>query len=163
MHFRIPSWTLTHGLDVQSVTNKLGARLSLSGDSHCRPLTISSPPRHASYAARAWPLRVWALASRELGYGLSPLASSSPCVFRVARLYCGEDGVCPVCGARFPTRSRCMHHIHQSTSACLQALLDGRIPPLDGASVQALDKADALSRKMALRNGLSFLVLGANT
>ena len=58
-----------------------------------------------------------------------------------------------------PSRLRCMHHLHYSNYACLEALAAGLCAPLDAAEAAALDAADAALRRGALRLGRSYLAV----
>ena len=77
--------------------------------------------------------------------------------FRIARLSCDKDGRCPVCNECFPSRLRCMHHVHYSDRACLQALTGGHVVPLSMERVSALDVLDAAVRRQASRTRQYYL------
>ena len=151
MHFRAPFWTLMPGFVSQLPTNTLGAR-PISKWRSSLSLVDNLPTTLVCLVCGK------GVALKGMGSHLARAHQH----FRVAWLHCREDGVCPVCGISCPSRLRCVHHIHHSTFACLQAVQYGRIPPLDEALVQPLDKADAFSRKMALKSGLYLLAFGAN-
>lgn len=65
---------------------------------------------------------------------------------RLSRMFCTRDGICPVCDAQFPSRLRCIHHIHHSTSAGLAALAEGQNAPLEPEEIIILDALDARFR-----------------
>ena len=81
---------------------------------------------------------------------------------RLARFYCDGSGVCPVCLARFPSRPRCIHHIHHSKPECLRQLESGACALLDPALVLALDAADAKLRLTARKAGISYLTVSVS-
>ena len=78
---------------------------------------------------------------------------------RLARFYCDDTGICPVCQSQFPSRPRCIHHIHHSKPECLRQLESGAFPLLDLALVLTLDAADATLRLKARKAGISFLTI----
>ena len=68
-----------------------------------------------------------------------------------ARLHVRGDGVCPICKLCFHTRVRAIAHVQRSGSRC--ALLLHESPQLHPDEVEALDKADKLSVRAAVKAG----------
>ena len=73
-------------------------------------------------------------------------------VFRLARAFCKDDGVCPVCQGQFAVRLR-----HYSSPARLAALMSGDFQQLDPEEICRLDALDAAFRRAELKAGRSFL------
>jgi len=78
-------------------------------------------------------------------------------VFRLARAFCKDDGVRHVCQGQFVVRSRCIHHVHYSSLACLAALMSGDFQQLDPEEICRLDALDAAFRRAELKAGRSFV------
>ena len=78
---------------------------------------------------------------------------------RLARFYCDDSGLCPVCLTQFPSRLRRMHHIHHSKPECLRQLRSGDFAPIDPVRVLVYDAADAKLRLTARTAGVPYLTI----
>ncbi len=89
--------------------------------------------------------------------GLGAHCARAHAQYRLARTFCTDDGICPDCHVQFPSRLRCMHHIHHATDACLSALVAGHCEPLPHEEVLRLDQIDAKRRNCLRKAGRSYL------
>ena len=94
--------------------------------------------------------------------GLGSHCAKSHQFVRLARFYCDDSGVCLVCHVRFPSRPRCIHHIHHSKPECLRQLEAGACVMLDIELVRELDAADAKLRLTARKAGISYLTVSVS-
>ena len=89
--------------------------------------------------------------------GIGAHCAHVPAQYRLARMFCTDDGVCPACHVQFTSRLRCKHHFRHSTVACLTALAAGHCEPLPHAEVTRLDLFDAKGRNCSRKVGRSDL------